>query len=298
MRNAQRIQADLFLLLTAVIWGSAFVVQRVAAQNAGTFLFNGLRFWLGALVLTPVLWISRRDPGSQGEAIRPESRAISRKNLAWIAAAGALLYAASALQQAGLKYTTAANAGFLTGVYVVFVPVILTLFLKQKVRWISWAATLAAAVGVFLLSGSGQLRLAPGDSLELIGSVFWALHVITVGQAVRRIDLLPFSIGQFLWAGTLNLITGLAVEQSFWAAIGQAWWAIAYTGILSVGAGYTLQAAGQRHSPATDAALILSLEAVFAALFGFLIIHEGLLPIQISGCGLIFAAVVAVTLKT
>ncbi len=271
-----RLKADLALLLVAVIWGTSFVAQRVAAAHIGPFLFNGARFLLGALVLLPVVRFRLK---------------LDRKTWPWVAAAGLVISLASVLQQAGMHWTTAGNAAFITGLYVVFVPLLLLIFWRQRARATVWAAALLAAVGIFLLSSGGQLRLAPGDGLELAGATMWGLHIIIVDRAMRRMEVLPFSIGQFLAAGVLQLILGLALEWQTAPGLVSAWWTVAWTGIISVAVGYTLQVVGQRHAPPTDTALILSLEAVFAALAGYIWLGEKLRPEQLLGAGLIMAAI-------
>jgi len=271
-----RLKADLTLLLVAVIWGTSFVAQRVAAAHIGPFLFNGVRFLLGALVLLPVV------------RFRLE---LDRKTWPWVAAAGLVMSLASVLQQAGMRWTTAGNAAFITGLYVVFVPLLLLIFWRQRVRTAVWAAALLAAGGIFLLSSGGQLRLAPGDGLELAGATMWGLHIIIIDRAMRRMEALPFSIGQFLAAGALQLILGLALEWRTAPGLVSAWWTVAWAGILSVAVGYTLQVVGQRHAPPADAALIVSLEAVFAVLAGYLLLGEKLRPEQWLGAGLIMSAI-------
>lgn len=271
-----RLKADLTLLLVAAIWGSAFAAQRAVADQLGPFLFNGSRFLLAGLVLLPLVRFRLK---------------LDRKKFIWVGVAGGLLCGGSVLQQAGLQWTTAGNAGFITGLYVVFVPLILRVILRQRARWTVWAAALLAAVGMFLLSAGGKLELAPGDGLELAGAGLWAAHVIVVGRAMQEMETLPFAIGQVLVAGALNLALGLGLEWRTLPGLATAWWAVAYVGIFSVAVGYTLQAAGQKHAPPPDAALILSLESVFAALFGFLLLGERLRPEQLLGCGLILGAI-------
>jgi drug/metabolite transporter (DMT)-like permease len=202
-----------------------------------------------------------------------------------------LLCGGSVLQQAGLHWTTAGNAGFITGLYVIFVPVLMLIIWRQRIGWMIWIAALMAAAGIFLLSAGGRFELAPGDGLELAGAVLWAGHVVVVGKAMQRMDTLPFAIGQCLVAGGLNLVLGLIFDWNTLPGLVPAWWTVAYVGIFSVGIAYTLQAQGQRHAPPTDAALILSLESVFAALFGFLLLKENLRPEQLVGAGLILAAI-------
>lgn len=277
-----RLKSDLILLLVAIIWGSAFAAQRAAADHLGPFVFNALRFFVGVIALLPMARFRLK---------------VERGMLPWIALAGSALFAASALQQAGLQYTTAGNAGFITGLYVVMVPLVMVTFLHQTVsRW-TWAAAVVATLGALLLSTGGELTLNPGDALELAGAVVWAVHVLLVGWLARRTDILSFVILQNLVSAVLNIVFSLFTDISTLAGLQPVVWAVFYTGILSVGIGYALQAIGQRHAPPTDAALILSLEAVFAALFGYLFLNERLLPIQLLGCILILGAIIQVQLR-
>ena len=288
-----RLKADLLLLLTAVIWGLAFAAQRFAALKTGIFLFNAVRFALGfaALGLVWLVWKRRQPLHETGSWIK-----IPQAGLA-ITLSGLVLFLGSALQQAGLQYTTAANAGFITGLYVVIVPVLLALVLHRRVGWQVWLAALLAVAGLYLLSTGAHLGINRGDLLELAGAFMWALHVIVVAWAVRMLPLVPFSLGQFAIAGVLNGAAALVWELPFTPWTPPVWLAVLYVGIFSTAIGYTTQAAGQRYAPETDAAFILNLEAVFAALFGFLILGEKLLPVQLLGCGLILAAVLFVQLS-
>jgi drug/metabolite transporter (DMT)-like permease len=281
LARRQRLQADLALLSVAAIWGSAFVVQRLAAVEVGVYLFNGLRFLLAALVLAP-LAATRVLTG-------PKMPGISRRSLPGVVLVGLLLAGAAALQQAGLQYTTAGNAGFITGLYVVLIPVFLALFWRQRLRRTIWLAALLAVIGLYLLSTGGELRLNRGDLLELAGAVLWALHVIFTGRLVQRLDVLHFAVGQYLVCGLVSLALGLIFEAQTLPALVEYSWAIAYAGLISVGLGYTLQAVGQRIAPPADAAILLSLEAVFAALAGWIFLGEILTPLQLLGCGVMLA---------
>jgi drug/metabolite transporter (DMT)-like permease len=306
-----RLRSDLILLLVALVWGSTFAAQRAASAWIGPLTFNAMRFFLGALL---ILLINRFAPGGKEPPAWPR-----RKAAFWVGLTGTLLFAASALQQIGLHYTTAGNAGFLTSLYVVLVPLVLLVFSKGE-EWqalralritvpeadlptlVTWIAVAISVVGVFLLSGASGTPAAGdmqsfGDGLEIIGALFWALHVILVGRLVQRMPVMPFMIGQFLVCGALNLAAGLAFEGWSSAAVFQARWAILYSGILSIGVGFTLQGVGQRHAPPTDAALILSMEAVFAALAGFAYLGEMLDARQALGCGLILAAILLAQIK-
>jgi len=293
-----RLQADLTLLLVAAIWGSAFAAQRVAALTMGAYLFNGLRFLLGGLVLLPLAW---RSPG--------RARHLKLGNLPGIALAGVLLFGGISFQQVGLRHTTASNAGFITGLYVVFIPLILALPRAggRVPRPAVWGAAGLAAAGLFLLSTGGTLYLAEGDALELAGAVLFAFHVIWIGRLVQRVDALHVALGQDLVCGLLSVAVhagpaavavharplglgvGLALEGGGFPVSPEAWGSVAYTAVFSTAIGYTLQAVGQRVAPAADAAIILSLEAVFAATFGWLLLGEHLSAVQLLGCGLMLA---------
>ncbi len=278
-----RWKADLILLLTAVIWGSAFAAQRVAAQVGSVFMFNGLRFLLGALVLLPLTGFRWN---------------FSRRDWQLVLFAGMLLFAGSALQQMGLQSTTAGNAGFITGVYVVLVPIVLFVGWRERPHWLAWVAALMALAGAFLLStGGAEFTLRPGDALELLGAFFWSLHVVVLGKFAPRLDPIRFSAGQFLVGGALNLALGLVFEQSVSILQPMVLGGLLYTGIFSVGVAFTLQVIGQRHTPPADAALIMSLEGVMGAFFGWWWLHELLLPMQLLGCALIFASVMLAQVK-
>ncbi|KAF0112202.1 MAG: permease [Chloroflexi bacterium] len=284
LSNSTRLTSDLILLLAAVIWGGGFVAQRSASFHLGFFAFNGLRFLLGGLVMLP--FIIKRLRNSPG-------------NLNWIVPAGLLLFSASALQQAGVATTSAGTAGFITGIYVVLVPLILTLVWRHKTKSIVWIAALAAMAGTYLLSTGGtMLTPSSGNLLLLAGSLLWAFHVIVVGFAVKKADVFVFSVGQFLLCGMLHLISSLFIEPPTLAGLQDGWMPILYAGLGSVVIGFTLQAVGQRNAPAADAALILSLESVFAAVFGAIILSERMNLIQIIGCTVILIAIVSAQLPS
>jgi drug/metabolite transporter (DMT)-like permease len=204
--------------------------------------------------------------------------------------AGFLLFVASALQQAGMLYTTAGNAGFITSLYVVLIPIVLFLFWREKPHWLLIVAFVLAGVGAFLLSTGGRFEVRAGDALELIGALFWAVHVIVLGKFASKFESMSFSVGQLFVCGVLSLLLGLFVEPMI-DFNGQILFAIAYTAFFSLGLCYTLQVWAQRHTPPADAALLLSLESVFAVLSGWLLLDEKLVAIQIVGCALIFVAV-------
>jgi drug/metabolite transporter (DMT)-like permease len=275
----KRLSSDLILLVVAFIWGSAFVVQRIAIAGLGIFLFNGLRFLIGALVMLPFINFKQK---------------VTRRQLGWILLAGAILVTASSLQQAGLRYTTAANAGFITGFYVVLIPIIQALFLKRRPPLYVWLCAVGAFLGIYLLSTGGSLTFNRGDILELIGAVFWSLHVLVISGAVQETPVPIFSAGQYAVCGAVSLLLGFLLEGSLSANIPSLGWTVVYTGVLSVGVAYTLQSRAQKQSPPADAAIILSMEAVFAAIFGHLFINEQFSPVQLLGCVFILAAMIVV----
>ena len=282
-----RLKADLTLLLVSIIWGSAFVAQRVAGQMGSVYLFNAVRYLLAAIVVLP---FAIKVPAAG------KHHAISRDQYQWMFVAGFVLFVGSALQQLGVVYTTAGNAGFITSLYVVLVPIVLFLIWREKVHWISIIAVVLAGVGAFLLSTGGRFEVRVGDVIELGGALFWTLHVVVLGKYASRFDSMTFSVGQLVVCGVLNLGVGLFAEKSMplnLPLLG----AIAYTAFFSLGLCYTLQVWAQRHTPPADAALILSLESVFAVLSGWLLLNERLALIQIFGCVLIFVAVLLSQLK-
>lgn len=273
-----RLRADLTLLVVSIIWGSAFVAQRVAGQQGSVYLFNAARYLLAALVVLPLVR-------------RANIASMPKTQYKWMFIAGFFLFAGSALQQAGMVYTTAGNAGFITALYVVLVPFVLFFFWREKPHWMSIVAVVLAAVGAFLLSTGGRFEVQKGDALELIGALFWTFHVIILGKFASKFEAMSFSVGQLFVCGMLNLGVGIFTEplMSFnWPLA----FAIAYTAFFSLGLCYTLQVWAQQHTPPADAALILSLESVFAVLSGWLLLDERLVFIQILGAVLIFIAVV------
>ena len=277
-----RVKADLTLLFVSIVWGSAFVAQRVAGQMGSVYLFNGARYLLAALVVLPFVLQAGRSEGSVS--------ALRRDQYQWMFIAGFFLFMGSALQQAGLVYTTAGNAGFITSLYVVLVPIVLFLIWRERFHWLAIVAVGMAGVGAFLLSTGGRFEVQRGDALELAGALFWTLHVIILGKYAARFESMSFSVGQLVVCGLLNLGIGLVVEPVL-SFNGPLLFAIVYTAVFSLGLCYTLQIWAQKHTPPADAALILSLESVFAVLSGWILLRETLTIVQVAGCVLIFAAV-------
>lgn len=260
------------------------MAARVAAQAIGFFLYNGLRFFIAAGLLLLLM---------RGKVN------IQRKDIPLILLAAGVLFGASTLQQAGLSWTTAANAGFFTGLYVIIVPIFLWLFFHQVIHLRIWIAAFIAALGALLLStGKLTLQLAPGDALELAGAFFWALHLIVIGIASRKIHPLPLTFGQLIVAGSVHLALAGIFENNSMNGLSISAWSILYTGVFSIGLGYALQAYGQRHAPPADAAIILSLESVLAAFFGIIFLNEKLRFLQWIGGFLILGAILLAQLQS
>jgi drug/metabolite transporter (DMT)-like permease len=280
--------ANLLLLLAAVIWGFAFVAQRVGMRYVGPLTFNGIRFALGAAALVPLLWWGRRTGSpAAGETSGTGDRSLVLKGGI---TAGIVLFLGATLQQYGVVYTTAGKAGFITGLYVVFVP-LLGLLVGQKTGRFVWAGALAASVGLYLLSAKGITRIDPGDGLVLLSALFWATHVLVIGRLSHRVAPVRLAVAQFTVVSVLSLIGAVMFETFDLGAIREATIPILYAGLLSVAVAYTLQVVAQQRAKPAHAAIILSFEAVFAAVGGWLVLSEGLSTRGIVGCALMLAGI-------
>jgi len=301
--NSRALRADILLFVTAAIWGLAFVAQRVGMDHVGPLTFNGIRFALGALALTPLIMRmeKNRTPGFAG---------VDKKRLAIGGGIlGLILFCGATLQQVGLagpqlaafgfEASTAGKAGFITGLYVVLVP-IFGLLLAQRPGWGTWIGAILAVVGMYLLSVTADLTISFGDLLILIGAFFWAGHVLLVGKlspGMDAVDAIKLSTVQFVVCAVLSLITALLTEEITLVGVQGAGLAIAYGGLMSVGVAYTLQVVAQRDAQPAHAAIILSLETVFAALGGWLLLDEILTVRAMIGCGLLLVGMLLSQLK-
>jgi drug/metabolite transporter (DMT)-like permease len=295
--HARLFKADALLMLTAIIWGAAFVAQRLGMEHIGPFTFNGIRFALGALALQPLIWRMQatraREGGAGGQGL--DSARLVRYGLL----AGCVLFAGAALQQVGIVYTTAGKAGFITGLYVVMVP-LFGLFLRQRAGAGTWLGALAAAVGLYLLSVNEDFTIAYGDVLELIGAVFWAGHVLLIGRlspGMDATDAVKLASAQFAVCSLLSLGVAVATEPMVLAGISAAAVPILYGGLMSVGVAYTLQVVAQRDANPAHAAIILSMEAVFAAVAGYFVLGEVLAVRALIGCALMLGGMLVSQLR-
>jgi drug/metabolite transporter (DMT)-like permease len=278
--NIRTLKSDGILLLAAAIWGFAFVAQRVGMLYIGPFTFNAVRFALGALVLLPFLYFQQKKSNKTVPVVFP-------KKVFWSFGllAGVALFLGSSLQQIGIINTTAGNAGFITGLYVVIVP-ILGLLLKQKARTGTWIGAIIATIGLFLLSVTESFTISPGDLLVLISALFWASHVLIIGKVAGRVPSLFIAVFQFAVCSLLSFICAIIFEEIKIGPILQAGIPILYAGLLSVGIAYTLQIVAQKKAPPAHAAIILSMESVFAVLGGWLMLSEIMAFRGLIGCAL------------
>jgi len=277
--------AIVMLWVTAAIWGFAFVAQRAGMEFIGPFTFNGIRFLLGSASLLPlILWMKHKQ-GSPS----PKAGNIVKGGLL----AGIVLFIGASLQQAGMVYTEAGKAGFITGFYVILVPLI-GIFIGQHITKLLWTGALIALLGLYLLTINGPFVLQKGDLLILLSAFFWAMHVQIINKLVDTHAALPLSAFQFAVCGVLSLATGFAFETITMDAILLAIWPLLYGGLMSVGIAYTLQVVAQQHVHPAYASIILSFETVFAVIGGWLLLGELLSVRNLAGCLLMLAGIVIV----
>ena len=292
---------DAILLLTAAIWGFAFVAQRAGMEHVGPFAYTAVRFALGSIALLPFVFFERRAV-RRGTATTvaasiapaaspvpaPAAAARTISPLAGGLLAGTVLFGGAILQQAGMVWTTAGKAGFVTGLYVVLVP-LAGLLWGQRPGWSRWLGAGLAAAGLFLLSVTRSFTLERGDLLVLVGALFWTAHVHVLGWLSPRTRPVALSCVQFAVCSVLSAAATALFEPVAVASLLDAAVPILYGGLVSVGVAYTLQVVAQRHAPPAHAAILLSLETVFAALGGWLVLGERLSPRSLTGCCLMLA---------
>ncbi len=287
------LRSDLILLLAAIIWGFAFVAQRIGMDYVGPFTYNGVRFALGTIVLLPFLLIKANKAEPLIKVSHPADR---RKIIIGSLMTGLFLFGGVALQQLGLQQTTAGKAGFITGLYVVFVPIVGLLF-GQRSHLTTWIGAALSVAGLYLLSMTNTFSIAPGDKLVLYCAIIFTFHVLFIAWLSPMMDSFLLAIIQFTICALLNLVIAFAIEPVSLRSILQAWLPIAYGGILSVGIAYTLQVIAQKTAHPAHASIILSLEAVFAVIGGWMILQEQLTLRMIIGCMLMLAGMVVVQVR-
>ncbi len=274
-------------MITAVIWGFAFVAQRVGAEYVGAFTFNGLRFLLGSLSLVPVFMIFEKKEHDGVSHSRKLGRTLTAGALA-----GLMLFTASTLQQIGIEMNgDAGKTGFITALYTVLVP-LLGIFLGKKAGANAWIGAVFAVIGIFLLSVTGDFKIETGDLIVLTGSLFWAFHILVIDHFVEEIYAVRFAALQFFFCAVLSLICMAVFEEPSVEGIKLALVPILYGGIGSVGIAYTCQILGQKGADPTSASIILSSESLFGAIGGAIILKEVMSGRGYVGCALIFAGII------
>ena len=282
------------LLVTAAIWGFAFVAQSMGMDYVGPFTFQSVRSLLGAIVLIPVIFVSRGIK-KKNDDYKPMDRAQKKKLIVGGIICGLALCVASCFQQLGIKYTTVGKSGFLTSMYIVIVP-ILGLFLGKKVHKKLIVCIILAVIGLYFISITESFTLSKGDALVCICAVCFAVHIMVVDHFAPGVDGVVLSFIQFLVSGIASGIPMLLFEHPQMQDILAAWLPILYAGAMSCGVGYTLQIIGQQHAEPAVATLIMSLESVFSMVGGIIIMHQIPTTRETIGCILLFAAVVIVQL--
>lgn len=281
---SKKMKANMLLLITAIIWGTAFVAQKSGGE-IGSFTFNGIRTFIGGLVLLPFVFKGRKDKTQP---------VFSRTEIIGGLVCGAFLFVAASLQQFGLAYTTAGKAAFITTLYVVFCPILSLIVHKKKTRPLVWLCVGLDIIGLYLLCMTdASFSIQIGDTLVILCAVAFAAQMVSVDNFIDRVDGLKLSCIQFLFAGLLGMICMFIFEGPVSVSnIMTAWFPILYAGVISCGIGYTFQVLGQREADPTIAALILCLESVFGVLAGAILLHETMTMREILGCVIMFAAVV------
>ncbi len=281
--KGKAVRGNLLLILTALIWGIAFVAQRMGLDHLGSFSFNGMRTLLGAFAVMPVaLWSGKRENASKSD---------KRTLVIGGIACGAVLCMASNLQQAGLLYTSVGKAGFITALYILIVPLI-GLLMGKRVTKLFWIAVTVAVMGMFLLTMRGAEPVSLGDLLVLASACLFAVHIMVIDHYSPKVDATMLSMIQFFVSGVLSIAVALMTGEVFnWTAVKGAMVPMLYSGILSCGVGYTLQIIAQKDVNPVVASLLMSLESVFAALAGWAILGQAMTGRELFGCGLVFAAI-------
>ncbi len=287
--QTKTLKSDSLLLLAAFIWGTTFIAQKYGMEHLGPMTYNALRFAVGSLTLLPIILVFRRGD-------RVENAGGNRRLLLWGGLlAGLALFGGASMQQMGLMYTTAGKASFITCLYIVLVP-IAGLFLGHRCGPAVWAGTVLAVAGLYLLSVRESFTIGRGDLLVLIGALFWTIHVLLIDYLAKRANPIHIACIQFLACSVLSLLPAVAFEKIALSAIVPVTIPILYGGILSAGVAFTLQVVCQRTSPPSHAVIVMSLETVFAALSGYLILHERFTPRDLLGCALMFSGLMVVQL--
>ena len=283
-----KIKNGIMLVLTAFIWGTAFVAQSVGMDYLGPFTFNGVRSLIGGAALLPCIWLFQKG---KGKATEKPSRGARKELIAGGIACGLLLFAASSLQQIGIQYTTAGKAGFITAFYIVIVPV-LGIFLHKKINGKVWGAVAIALAGLYFLCITEKFAVGKGDILIFLCALVFSIHILVIDYFSPKVDGVKMSCIQFFVCGIVSLPPMFFKETPKIGAIVEGWAPLLYAGVLSCGVAYTLQIIGQKNVNPAVASLILSLESCFSVLAGWMVLGEKLSMRESVGCVLMFAAII------
>ena len=291
--NRTVVRHSLLLLLTAAIWGFAFVAQSVGMDYVGPFTFTAVRSVIGGVVLLPFIAFRDRKNKLDNEAQKQKNHDLLMGGIL----CGILLFIASNLQQIGIQYTTVGKSGFVTAMYIVLVPV-LGIFLHKKTGWQIWTSVGIAVVGMyFLCMTEGSFVMERGDVLTLLCALAFSFQILAVDYFAPRVDGVKLACIQFFTCGIFSAVPMFVMEQPQPEKILAAWLPILYAGVLSNGVAYTLQIIAQRGMNPTVASLLMSMESVFSVLAGFIILHQKLSSRELAGCALMFTAIILVQLR-
>ena len=282
---SRRQKGSLLLLAAAFIWGTTFVAQMTGMDSLGPFSYGMCRYALGTAAVL-VLWGATQSK-------RQRARAEGNYRSGWRVGlgAGCIMFFGTSLQQAGMLWTTVGKASFLTCLYIVLVP-LAGIFLHQRIRAENWAGAALAVIGMYFLCIQDGFTVGQGDALELLGSLFWTCHILFVGHFSRRADVIEMSAAQLFVSFALSAVMAAIFEEIAWADIRAAAFAVFYAGVMSSGVAFTLQIIGQRYAAPSEAAIIMSLEGVFGALAGAVILHETMTAAQVAGCALMLLGMI------
>lgn len=288
-----QLRNSLLLLLTATIWGVAFVAQSVGMDYVGPFTFNMIRSIMGGIVLIPCIFLlDRIAPKEKRELTETEKKQGRKTLLTGGICCGVLLAFASNLQQIGIQYTTVGRAGFITACYIIIVPILSFLLFRKKCRGTIIFAVLLALIGLYLLCITDGFTIGKGDFYVLLCSVLFSFHILVIDHFSPLVDGVKMSCIQFFVCGIVSGIPAVLTETIVWENILQAWMPILYAGVMSCGVAYTLQIVGQKNMNPTVASLILSMESCISVLAGWVILNQKLTVRELCGCVLMFAAII------
>jgi len=290
-----RVPGELYLLTTSIIWGAAFVVQKVAMDILEPFTFTAVRYFLGGILLIPVIILFQRMNDKRDKKENSVKRQkYSKKTLFFggIICGGILCFAGN-FQQFGLVTSAAGKTGFITTLYIVIVPVFGLLVFRKRVRWLVWVGVVLGVFGLYFLSmKAGDFSMERGDFLVFIGAFFWAAHILAVDLLAPKVDAVKLSCLQFIWAGVFSSVFMFIKETPNIMEILSCWFPVLFTSVFVVGVAFTFQIIGQKTTDPTVTSLILSLEAVFGVLAGMVFLSERMTGRELLGCALMFTAVI------